>query len=130
MDIENLFYLYSYNSNFIDVFYQYLNDDTNFNIITVDELKSNYTFLLGCELTNKTAFEIFNTNVDELTIDRMNRICLNNFSDLIILRKLKQKIINESEYEPIFSSAKIYLHYDIINRAPSLEITFILELNK
>lgn len=130
MNIENLFYLDNYNSNFIDDFYWYLKTDTTFSVINVDELKSGYNFFLGCVLTDKNAFEIFNTNIDELTIDRMNRICLNNFSDLIILRKLKQKIINESEYEAIFSSAKIYLHYDIINRAPTLEINFILELNK
>lgn len=130
MNIDNFFYLNNYNSNFIEDFSTYLKDETIFNINTLDKTSNGYTFYLNCVIDNDNANKIFDVNINELTLDRMNNICLNNFNNLILLRKLTQKIINESEYEVSFTSAKFSFHYDIINRIPHIEINFKLELTK
>lgn len=130
MNIDNLFYLKDYNPNFIHDFYQHLKLDNTFKVSNMHNDKSDYVFSMCCVIDDKNAFEIFNMNIDELTIDTMNKICVNNFSDLMLIRKLKQKIVNESEYDPLFGAAKLHFHYDIINRVPILEILFNLHLNK
>jgi hypothetical protein len=131
MEILDLIYLNNYNSNFLNDFKEFLKNHEVFNIqkiISYSDEKHEYHINLS--LTKETTLQLYDANALNFKIE--DYISSNNFNitNIIIIRKLLDKIINESDYTPQITRYSVDFLFDPVTYDLDFSCSFILELNR
>jgi len=127
MDIYDLIYYDKYNPNFIDDFKEYLENNNLFTVESFTFINNKYDIQLSLPLLQDEAIELFDASSQSLRnlVDDGN-----NISNIIIIKKLLNKVISESEYEPKLENYTISFYYDVISKELNFFCNFLLTLTK
>ena len=128
MNYKDLLYFESYNSNFVEDFIPYL--ETHFSLIDHIKQDTEHYFILQINVDKLFVNDMVKMkDIAEMTLTTMQQICVNQFEELIPIRKMTTKIATESNYVPNIRKARLIFQYDVQNRDPKFLAEFALGLS-